>query len=74
MALVVDVEQFCILKAKVGGHRQERCPQCKALKAIVTDVNNKTLDMISEVFDHTEPDVVFKAKDVAKMIRDLKTV
>jgi phage FluMu protein Com len=74
MALVIDVEQFCILKARVGGHRQEKCPQCKALKAAITDVNNQTLDMIEEVFRKTEPDLTFTAKEIAKRIHDLKTV
>ena len=74
MALVIDVEAFCILKARVGGHRRERCPQCKALKAIVTEVNNKTLDMISEVFKNTKPEVIFSAAQVSKHIDSLKTV
>lgn len=48
MAIVIDVEGFCILKSKVGGHRTAQCPQCKALKAIAIEVNNQTIDMIAD--------------------------
>jgi hypothetical protein len=48
MAIVINVEDFCILKSKVGGHRTQVCPQCKALKAIAIEVNNSTIDMIAD--------------------------
>jgi hypothetical protein len=78
MALVVDVEEYCVFKkmqAKLSnGHSETRCPQCRALKALTIMVNNKTLDMIGDVFNHTQPDVTFTAKEVAKHIHGLKTV
>lgn len=74
MALVIDVEEFCILKAKVGGHRSEKCPQCKALRAIVIEVNSKTLDMVKEIFERTEPEVRWSPEELVKHINGLKIV
>jgi phage FluMu protein Com len=78
MAMVIDPTQFCLFKknaAKLAnGHDDKRCPQCKAIRAVVIHVNNETLDMIENVFSRTEPDLHFTAKEVAQQIHNLKTV
>jgi hypothetical protein len=78
MALMIDVEEYCVFKKNqeklANGHNPKRCQQCGALRSLAISVNNKTLDMISEVYKHTKPEVVFSASDVAKHIDSLKTV
>ena len=78
MALVIDVEEFCVFKAQeaklANGHSAKRCPQCQALRRVVIEVNNKTLDMIIEVFGHCKPGTVLPASDIARQIQGLKTV
>ena len=78
MALMIDPTQFCLFKAREqqlsNGHDDKRCPQCKAIRAVVIKVNNETLDMIEDVYRRTQPDLHFTAKEIAESIRNLKTV
>ncbi len=73
MALVIDVEKFCILKAKVGGHRPDKCPQCKALKAFAIEVNNSTLDLIVEKMQQVKEGEKLDAQKTVDAIIGLKT-
>lgn len=78
MALVIDPTKYCLFKAREkqlsNGHDDKRCPQCKAIRALVIHVNNETLDMIENVYKRTQPDLHFTAKEIAQSIHDLKTV
>jgi phage FluMu protein Com len=78
MALMVDPTMYCVFninKQKLAnGHDDKRCPQCKAVRALVIKVNNETLDMIENVYRRTQPDLHFTAKEIAEAIRNLKTV
>jgi hypothetical protein len=73
MAIVIDVERFCILKARVGGHRQDKCPQCAALKALAIEVNNNTLDSITEKLNQVKDGEKLDAKKTVDAIVGLKT-
>jgi len=73
MALVIDIERFCILKARVGGHRQDKCPQCKALKAFAIEVNNTTLDLITEKMGQVREGEKLDAQKTIDAIVGLKT-
>ena len=75
MPIEIDVERFCILASKVGGHRQARCPQCNALKAAVIEVNNLTLDSIAELLQSVaEKDgAILNPKKAIDAIIGLKT-
>ena len=78
MPLTIDPTQYCIFKkneAKLSnGHDDKRCPQCKLVRALTIHVNNETLNMIEDVFKHTQPDLHFTAKEIAQHIHNLKTV
>ncbi len=78
MALVIDVEQFCVFRANQtklsNGHDSKRCPQCQAIRRLTIQVNNETLDMIATVFDRCKPETTLSAKEIATQIRSLKTV
>lgn len=73
MALVIDIEKFCILKARVGGHRQDRCPQCSALKALTIEVNNATLDLITEKMGQVRKGEQLDAQKTIDAITGLKS-
>lgn len=73
MAIVIDVEKFCILKARVGGHQQDKCPQCQALKAFAIEVNNATLDLITEKMNQVKEGSKLDAKACVDAIIGLKT-
>ena len=73
MALVIDIEKFCILKARVGGHRQDKCPQCRALKAFAIEVNNSTLDLIVEKMSQVREGEKLDAQKTVDAIVSLKT-
>ena len=72
MAIVIDIERFCILKAKVGGHRQDKCPQCAALKVFAIEVNNDTLDIIVEKMNLVKEGEKLDAKKCVDAILGLK--
>lgn len=72
MAIVIDVERFCILKARVGGHRQEKCPQCSALKAFAIEVNNDTLDIIVDKLNQVKEGEKLDAKKTVDALIGLK--
>ena len=73
MAVVINVEKFCILKARVGGHRQDKCPQCSGLKLFAIEVNNKTLDMIVEKLGQVKQGDKLDAAKVVDALVGLKT-
>lgn len=73
MALVVDIEKFCILKARIRGHRQDKCPQCSALKAFAIEVNNATLDLIVEKMQQVKEGEKLDAQKTVDAIIGLKT-
>ncbi len=73
MAIVIDVEKFCILKARVGGHRQDKCPQCSALKSFAIEVNNETLDMIVEKLGQVKEGEKLDAQKTVDALIGLKT-
>lgn len=73
MALVVDIEKFCILKARVRDHQQARCPQCQALKAFAIEVNNATLDLITEKMSQVKEGELLDARKTVDAIVGLKT-
>ena len=73
MALVIDVERFCILKARVKDHQQARCPQCQALKAFAIEVNNATLDLITEKMGQVKEGEKLDARKCVDAIVGLKT-
>lgn len=73
MAIVIDIEKYCILKAKVGGHRQDKCPQCSALRSFAIEVNNKTLDMITEKLGQVKEGEKLDAKKTVDALIGLKT-
>ncbi len=72
MALVIDIERFCIL-ARIRGHWQDKCPQCKALKAFAIEVNNATLDLISEKMLQVKEGEKLDAQKTVDAIIGLKT-
>lgn len=78
MAIVIDVEQFCVFRANQAklsnGHSAKKCPQCQALRRLTIQVNNDTLDRIEEVFRHFKPGTMLDAKAVADQVHGLKTV
>jgi len=78
MALLIDVEQYCVFRANQAklsnGHNPVKCPQCQALKRVVIEVNNKTLDMIIDIFKRCKPGVLLEAKEYAEKIQALKSV
>lgn len=73
MAIVIDVERFCILKARVRDHQQGRCPQCAALKAFAIEVNNSTLDMIVEKLGQVKEGEKLDAQKCVDALVGLKT-
>ena len=78
MALVVTPEDFCIFKAQASklanGHQQASCPQCQALRRLVVEVNNSTLDMIAEIFNRCKPGTTMSAEKIAAEILKLKSI
>jgi phage FluMu protein Com len=73
MALVIDIERFCILAARVKAHQQDKCPQCAALKAFAIEVNNGTLDLITEKMNQVKEGEKLDAQKCVDAIIGLKT-
>ena len=73
MALVINIEQYCILAARVKEHQQARCPQCAALKAFAIEVNNGTLDLIVEKMNQVKEGEKLDAQKCVDAIVGLKT-
>lgn len=72
MSVKVNVERFCILAAKVGGHRKEVCPQCKALRALSIELHAATIDSICNRIGAVPEETVLKPARLVEMLQELK--
>ena len=72
MSVKINVEGFCILASKVGGHRKEKCPQCKALECFAVEVHAATIDSICNRIEAVPPENVLKPAKLVEMLQDLK--
>ena len=72
MSVKINVEGFCILAAKVGGHRKEKCPQCKALECFAVEVHAATIDSICSRIDAVPEETILKPAKLIEMLQELK--